>query len=288
MPRVLRRLVSSAVVILLVFLPGIASAQILGGPRPQTTALRSQGFLTGLRTMFGLQRIGAGGEVAFDWDLDLSIDVDVFDVGFARFSVFGNLETIIGSELRANDPNQTDYTADLSIFSRLPRGELAVTFHHVSRHLVDRGRQDSVSWNMLGIAYGDRFSIGQLEVDAGVRSMGTLRRHNVDYLGQFEAHVNIAHPITPVLSIIAGADAAIIPVKSEKFDRGTRNGGRVEAGMRFRAGAAVIDLFAAWEQRIDASSVNRQTATWAQFGLRLATRCPKHCQAEARTGRVGR
>ena len=274
MPRGWHRLASSAVVIVLVFLPGIASAQSLGGPRPQTTALRSQGFVTGFKTLFGVQRIGAGGETAFDWDLDLSIDVDVFDVGFARFSVFGNFETIIGSELRAIDPNQSNFTVDLSIFFRLPRGELAVTFHHVSRHLVDRARQASVSWNMLGMAYGDRFSIGQLEVDAGVRSMGTLRRHNVDYLGQFEAHVNIAHPITPVLSIIAGADAVIIPVKSEKFDRGTRNGGRVEAGMRFLAGAAAVDLFAAWERRIDASSVDRDTATWAQLGLRVAAPVP--------------
>ena len=176
MPRVLRRLVSSAVVIVLVFLPGIASAQLLGGPRPQTTALRSPGFVTGFKTFIGLQRIGAGGEAAFDWDLDLSIDFNLFDVGFARGNVFGNFETIIGSELRDIDPNQSNFTVDLSIFFRLPRGELAATFHHVSRHLVDRARQASVSWNMLGIAYGDRFSIGQLEVDAGVRSMGTLLR----------------------------------------------------------------------------------------------------------------
>ena len=274
MPRVLHRLVSSAVVIVLVLLPGIAAAQSLGGPRPQTTALRSRGFVTGVKTLFGLQRIGAGGEAAFDWDLDLSIDFNLFDVDFARGNVFGNFETIIGSELRAIDPNQSNFTVDLSIFFRLPRGELAVTFHHVSRHLVDRAHQASVSWNMLGMAYGDRFSIGQLEVDAGVRSMGTLRQHNVDYRGQFEAHVNIAHPITPGLSIIAGADAAIVPVRSEKFDRGTRNGGRVEAGMRFLPGAAAIDLFAAWEQRIDASSVDRDTATWAQLGLRVAAPVP--------------
>ncbi|MEE8128870.1 MAG: hypothetical protein V3T48_01170 [Vicinamibacterales bacterium] len=274
MPRVLRRLVSSAVVIVLVFLPGIASAQSLGGPRPQTTALRSHGFVTGFKTLFGVQRIGAGGETAFDWDLDLSIDFNLFVVGFARGNVFGNFETIVGSELRAIDPNQSNFTVDLSIFFRLPRGELAVTFHHVSRHLVDRARQASVSWNMLGIAYGDRFSIGQLEVDAGVRSMGTLLRRGVDYLGQFEAYVNIAHPITSGLSIIAGADAAIIPVRSEKFGRRTRNGGRVEAGMRFLAGAAAVDLFAAWERRIDASSVDRDTATWAQVGLRVAAPAP--------------
>ena len=272
---VLRRLMSSAVVCMLVFLPEIASAQILGGPRPQFTAPRSKGFLTGFRTMFGLQRIhSAGGEAAFDWDLDLSIDFDVFDVGFARFNMFGNFETIIGSELRAIDPSQTNYTVDGSIFFRLPRGELAGTFHHVSRHLVDRTRQDSVSWNMLGITYGDRFSIGQLEVDAGVRGMGTLRRHSVDYLGQFEAYVNIAHPITPTLALIAAADTAIVPVKSERFDGGTRNGGRAETGIRFRAGDAAIDLFVAWEQRIDAISVDRETANWAQFGLRVAAPLP--------------
>ena len=170
---VLRRLVSPAVVCVLVSLPGIASAQMLGGLRPQTTAPRAQGFLTGFRTMFGVQHMhSAGVEAAFDWDLDLSIDFDVIDLGFARVNVFGDFETIIGSELRAIDPNQSNYAVDLSIFFRLPRGELAGTIHHVSRHLVDRARRDSVAWNMLGIAYGDRFSIGQLEVDTGVARHG--------------------------------------------------------------------------------------------------------------------
>ena len=82
---VLRRLASLAVVCALLVMPKIASAQMLGGSRPQTTAARAQGFLTGFRTVFGVQRLrGSGMGDAFDWDLNLSVDFDVFDVGVAR------------------------------------------------------------------------------------------------------------------------------------------------------------------------------------------------------------
>ena len=273
---VLRRLASLAVVCALLVMPKIASAQMLGGSRPQTTAARAQGFLTGFRTVFGVQRLrGSGMGDAFDWDLNLSVDFDVFDVGVARGNVFGYFETIIGSESRAVDPNQINYAVDLSVFLRLPRGDLAATFHHVSRHLVDRSREDSVSWNMLGVAYGDHFSIGGVEVDAGARGMGTVQRQGVDYLSQFEAYVRVARPVNATLAIIGGADAVFVPVKMEKFDRGTRNGGRAEGGVQLRTGAARLDLFVAWERRIDARSVEPfEAANWAQFGLRVAAPVP--------------
>jgi hypothetical protein len=71
----------------------------------------------------------------FNWDTDLAVDFDVVDFGFLRGNIFANVETMVGSERRGVDPNQSGYPLDVTVFFRLPRGELASTFHHVSRHL---------------------------------------------------------------------------------------------------------------------------------------------------------
>ena len=109
--------------------PTVATAQTLGGVRPQATAPRQRGVLTGFRTALDIGRVnGSSADARFNWDLDLSIDADLFDLGIVRGNLFGNFETIIGSELRDVDPNQTHYLTDISFFVRLPRGELGATF----------------------------------------------------------------------------------------------------------------------------------------------------------------
>ena len=270
-------LVGRVSVVVCVMLGCVASAfaQTLGGARPQATAPRQQGGLTAFRTVFDVRHLdGANADSGYDWDLDLSIDFDFVDLGIVRGNVHGVFETIIGNEFRDVDPNQANYVADISVFIRLPRGELATTFHHVSRHQIDRTDAGSISWNMVGVSYGDRLTIGRFAIDAGVRGMGTVERAGVDYRGQVEGYLRLVRPVTPLLSIIAGADGVIVPVATDVLQRDTRRGGRFEGGVRLRSPVGVTDLFAAWEQRIDASSVRRQTTRWAQFGFRLMAPAP--------------
>ena len=265
----------SVVVCVLLGCAASASAQSLGGARPQATAPRQQGGLTAFRTVFDLRHLdGANADSDFNWDLDLSLDFDFVDLGIVRGNVHGVFETIIGNEFRDVDPNQTNYVADLSVFIRLPRGELATTFHHVSRHQIDRPDAGSVSWNMVGVSYGDQLTVGRFTIDAGVRAMGTVERAGVDYRGQLEGFLRLVRPVSPILSIIAGADGVIAPVATDVFQRDMQRGGRLEGGVRLRSPVGVTELFAAWEQRIDASPVRRQTTRWAQFGFRLMTPAP--------------
>ena len=269
------RFVPLLVICVLLTWPAATSAQLLGGPRPQATAVRADGLLTAFRTTFAIQRFGgATAGDAFDWDVDLSVDFDVVDVGFVRFNTFGSTETIIGSEFPRADPNQNNYTVDFSMFVRLPRGELATMFHHVSRHLVDRSRRKGVSWNMVGLAYGDRFLVGPFAIDTWLRYMGTVGRAGVDYRGQFEGHADVTRPISARLAVIAGGYVALVPVEAELFGRTNRSGARAEGGVRLRTGAAALDVFAAWERRIDRGAIDVDTPSWGQLGFRLVAQMP--------------
>ena len=256
-------------------LPSGLSAQTLGGTRPQMTAPRERGVLTAFRTTLDLSRlVGSGADGRFNWDADLRLDVDLFDVGAVRGNLLANLETIIGSELREIDPNQNNYVVDFALFVRLPRGEIAGTFHHVSRHLGDRADQGSVSWNMAGVSYGDRFTIGPLRVEAGGRAMATVERANVDYAAQFEWFGDFELPLNPRISIIGAFEGVVVPVELDMLMRTTRRGGRATGGVRFPTGVGSVDLYAGWEKRIDAGQFTRETPRWFQLGLRLRAPMP--------------
>ena len=182
---------------LVVGIPLSASAQVVCGPRPRTTAPRDYGFLTAFRTAIDIRHLdGVDADTRFNWDTDVSIDVDVVDAGLFRGNLFVNIETIVGNESRGIDPNQNNYTADLSVFVRLPRGELSTAFHHVSRHLSDRATNDSISWNMFGVGYGDRFTIGGFELEAGVRAMWAVERAGVDYDTQYAGHTRVVRSLS--------------------------------------------------------------------------------------------
>ena len=253
--------------------PAAAAAQTLGGPLPRMDVPPARGGLTALGTTLDITRLaGPGADARYDWDADIGIDVDLFDLGFVRGNLLASLETIIGSELRDVDPNQNSYTTDFALFVRLPRGELGAAFHHVSRHLADRADLGSVSWNMVGVSYGDRFEVGPVRVDAAARAMGTVERANVDYVAQIELHGAAELPLNRRVSLVAAAAGVLVPVERAQLGRPTRRGGHVLAGVRLPAGVGAVDLLAGWEQRIDAGQFTRDTPRWFRLAVRLTAR----------------
>ena len=255
--------------------PLTASAQVLGGPRPQTTAPRAFGFLTAFRTEIDVKHLnGVDADTRFNWDADVSFDMDVVDAGVFRGNLFINVEAIVGNEFRGVDPNQNNYTADVSVFVRLPSGELSTTFHHVSRHLSDRTTDDAFSWNMFGVGYGDRFALGRFELDAGVRALWTVERAGVDYDAQYAGYGRIARPLGDRFALFASGDGVAVRIDPLERDRSHRQGGRVEGGLRIATGMTAVDLFIAREQRIDATSELRELTSWTQFGIRVVTPIP--------------
>lgn len=255
--------------------PAAASAQTVGGVRPELGGPRGHGALTAFRTTFDVAGLaGADADEQFDWEADLRIDVDLFDVGIVRGNLLAGFETVVGSQLRDVDPNQTNYVTDVSVFVRLPRGELGATFHHVSRHLADRADRGSVSWNMVGVSYGERLRFGPVRVDAGVRGMGTVERAGVDYAGQFEWWGAAEWPLHRRAAIVAAAEGVVAPVDRAQYGRGARRGGQITGGVRIPTGVGAVDLLAAWESRIDADPFARDSRRWLRLGLRLTAPAP--------------
>ena len=253
----------------------MASAQVLGGPRPGTTAPRAYGFLTAFRTTVDVKHLnGVDADELFNWDADVSFDIDVVDAGPFRGNLFISIETIVGSEIRGVDPNQNNYTADVSVFARLPRGELSATLHHVSRHLSDRATRDSVAWNSVGVGYGGRFALGRFELDTGVRALWTVERAGVDYEAEYVGYAHVVRPLDERLALFGSAEGVTVHVAPVRLNHSDPQGGRVEGGLRITTGVSAVDLFVAWEQRIDLTSDRRERTRWAQLGIRLTTPIP--------------
>jgi hypothetical protein len=77
----------------------------------------------------------------FSWDVHFGGDLDVVDYVRGRTSLVIDYEAILGNQLRAFDPNQGTYTLEASSSYRIRITEVALMFHHVSRHLGDRRRR---------------------------------------------------------------------------------------------------------------------------------------------------
>jgi len=251
-----------------------ASAQTNGtGVHASNGSTRRAGFLTGYRFHLDATRMISSEDRRFTWDADIGADIDLFDLSVARGNLFANFESILGEELRAVDPNQGNYTIDLSLWWRLGRGELGAIFHHVSRHLSDRGNPYGIAWNMLGLEYAQPMHLGRWSVDLGLRGFRTLQRSFVDYAGEAGAYGTIARPIGGRrVAWILGFEYIVVPVVDTPLSRDTLIGGRLETGVRIGGRAGAVELYAARERRIDAHPFDIHPIYWTQIGFRFVTR----------------
>ena len=284
MSRLQRRLRRLAGLCVLVAAPVPAIAQTSGGPHPAATAERAFGILTDVRTALGATWLPKKDE-RYNWDIDVNADMDVLDVGFLRANVFFNLETIAGTEFRRVDPNQTNFTLDTSvfgrsefirsIFGRAPRAELGAVFHHASRHRPDRANRRGISWNMLGVVYGEQFTWAGTDIRASVRALKTIERSpQVDYEGEIAGFLETTSPLNSRVALYVDLTGVIVPVDTAVFDRGTRSGGGIEGGLRVGFRGAALELHGGWEGRIDADPIALETERWGFMGFRVVTPTP--------------
>jgi hypothetical protein len=217
---------------------------------------------------FGMEHLFSE-DTRFVWDADIGGDLDIVSIGPARFSFFGNYEVIMGSEYRAFDPNQGNYTLEGSASVRVAAVEVGGVFHHVSRHLSDRPKRDAVDWNMVGGRIGGGDRLGDFGYDARVDVRGVIQHSYVDYKWEIDSEVATRLMLRPRAALIATGTWRMLGVDGTQ-GRGNQYGYRGEGGVRFAGRNATLDLFLAGEQRVDPYQLEFSTVRWMTAGFRLS------------------
>jgi hypothetical protein len=209
----------------------------------------------------------------FAWDMRFGGSLDAIDYVAGRAGIVIDYQAILGSEYRAFDPNQGNYTLEGFATARVNDAtEVVGFFHHVSRHLSDRPKRLAVAWNQLGARILHRVTIGTMTFDADLEGSRTIQHSYVDYTWLGELNLLVRRPLGPRAGLFAHGSGQVFAVDGSVPGRGTQTGGLVEAGVRVNGGAGALELFAGVEKRVDADPLDRQPQHWVLAGFRLLGR----------------
>jgi hypothetical protein len=258
--------------VLLFLIAAPAAAQI-----PQPVVLPSTGadFLSHYDFWLTAAALAIDNE-QFSWDTHFGGALDIADYVAGRTSIRIDYQAILGDEFRAFDPNQGNYTLEASSSVRIDnRTEVVGIFHHVSRHLSDRAKRPAIAWNEAGVRILRHDAIGTVTVDADLEGGAVVQHSTVDYRWIGELNLVVRGPLSPRVGAFLQGSAQIIGVDDTvdpKHPRGTQVGGLGEAGLRFNGRGAALELFAGFEQRVDADPLVAGSQHWGLAGFRLLSR----------------
>jgi hypothetical protein len=208
----------------------------------------------------------------FSWETHFGGDIDVADYIVGRSSILVDYEAVLGDEFRPFDPNQGNYTLEASSSARAGDTEVAVVFHHVSRHLSDRPKRFAIAWNVLGVRVLRRVTIQGFTID-GVATAGKVVQNSfVDYTWTGDLDLMIRHPVSPRFGVFAHGFGDAFLVDQTVAHRDRQLGGTVEVGLRINGRAGAVELFAGAETRVDADPIDRIARRWALAGFRLLSK----------------
>ena len=267
------RFLAGLVITISFLLAGAASASAQQ-PGPQPVDELSPGFEFLPRTKF--QLLGntlSGGDPRFTWDARFGGTADLLDFYVGRLSIVGDYEAVVGSERRNFDVEQGIYILESQLSGRLGQNEMAVVFHHVSRHVSDRLKPKPTAWNVLEARYLRNLDFGDTRL-AVVAGAGNVVTHvDVDYTWNLNFDVTVRHPVNPHMGVDArglgeafGVDTAI------RGRTEAQHSGRFEGGVRFDARGGALELFAGVEHRMDADLNDYLPVTWGVMGFRLVSK----------------
>jgi hypothetical protein len=147
--------------------------------------------------------------------------------------------------------------------------EWALVFQHVSRHLGDRPKSDSVAYNALIVRVLKRIERRGETIDVTGNIGPVVARAWADYNWLGNVDVTVRRPLRPALTWYGRGFGETYGVDEDVAGRGQQWGGRLEGGLRFSRKAAAIDVFGGFERMIDADPLDRLTRQWALAGFRL-------------------
>ena len=220
-------------------------------------------FHVGMEHLFSEER-------RYVWDAQFGGELDMIDYGRGRATFVANYQTILGSEFRAFDPNQGNYTLEGSMSARIGAVEAAGVFHHVSRHLSDRPKRFPIDWNMIGGRVGGSTTNGRTALRGRVDVRGVIQKSHVDYRWEVETAGAVGVALRPRVALVSSGTFRLVGVDGSR-DRGTQYGARGEGGVRLDGRGAALELFVAAERRLDPYQLEFSTATWLTMGFRISS-----------------
>jgi hypothetical protein len=208
-------------------------------------------------------------DTRFSWDTHWGGDFDFVDYVRGRLTFLADYEAVLGDQFRLFDPNQGNYTLEVSSSFRVGRNELAGALHHVSRHLGDRS-------NRLAIAMNVALARFLRQVDAGKTTLALrgdagpiVARAYVDYDWMAVGEALLRRPLTPRVGLLGRAHGVIYGVDHAIAGRSRQQGGRLEAGVRVAGSGGALELFGGYERVVDAYPLDRQPMRWVFAGFRI-------------------
>jgi hypothetical protein len=205
----------------------------------------------------------------FDWIADLGGDIDFVDYGRGRINFLAQYEVVMGTEYKSFDPNQGNYTLNLSATWRALGGEFLGVFHHISQHLGDRAKTFPIDWNTAGVQFYRPFVAGPVLMKGQAYAAKVVQKSYVDYTWDMGAGLDAQLPVSPRVSVMLRGSMQRMNVDASIADRSAQNGGHGEVALRVAGVRAQMELFCAYERRIDAAPVLRKPENWALAGFRF-------------------
>ena len=240
-------------------------------PLPAVSRADTTGFLTRSAWFLSFARINSG-DPRFSWVGGGRVDIDLFGYPKGRVNLLVDEELVLGSERREFDLNHQNIILETSSSYRVGAIDVAAVFHHTSRHLVDRAADRVVAWHTVGARTVRVFPARDSVIAVSLEFDKVVQRTYVDYMWTSQFTVWFERPLRTRAHVFASGASGLVGVDRAVLNRDRQYGARVEGGVHLLAQRAGVDLFAAFERRIDGFPTSREPTSLSEIGFRLGTR----------------
>jgi hypothetical protein len=199
-------------------------------------------------------------------------DLDLFSYREGRVNILIDTELVMGSERRAFDLNHANVIVETSSSYRLGPIDVAAVVHHHSRHVVDREFDRVPAWHTVAARAEHLFLTQQSIIDVSLEYGRVVQHTFVDYTWTSQLTIRLDRTLRPDAHVFASGSGGLVGVDRVVLNRDRQTGARAEGGVHFVAEHGAVDLFAAYERRVDGYPTSREPSSWFEFGFRLGTR----------------
>ena len=252
---------ATAACMTLVFVTGVAAQEPPSTPQ----------FMSRFDFHLAAAPLGSG-DPRFSWDTHFGGDFDVVDYVYGRVTLAADYQAVLGSEFRAFDPNQGNYTLVGASSVRVGATEVFGVFRHVSRHLSDRPKRTAIAWHDVDARVVHRFSVVGATVEFGAGVGKTINHSFVDYSWTADGELVVRRPVSSRVAVFGRAFGRTVGIDPNLSKRPRQDGGRLEGGIHIAGRGPSIELFGGFEQVIDADPFDRLRLRWPFAGFRIVSR----------------